>query len=32
VRFCCHLHVTETLAARGGAGRTQVMVRWPISR
>ena len=32
VRFCCHLHVTETLAARGGAGRTDVIVRWPISR
>jgi hypothetical protein len=32
VRFCCHLHVTETLAARGGSGKTQVIVRWPISR
>lgn len=32
VRFCCYLHVTETLAARGGAGESQVVWRWPISR
>jgi hypothetical protein len=32
VRFCCYLHVTETLAARGGAGESQVAWRWPISR
>jgi hypothetical protein len=32
VRFCCHLHVTETLAARGGAGEARVVWRWPISR
>jgi hypothetical protein len=32
VRFCCYLHVTETLAARGGAGEAQVLWRWPISR
>jgi len=32
VRFCCHLHVTETLAARGGAAKTRVIVRWPIGR
>jgi hypothetical protein len=32
VRFCCHLHVTETLAARGGAGDARVLWRWPISR
>lgn len=32
VRFCCHLHVTETLAARGGAGESRVVYRWPISR
>jgi hypothetical protein len=32
VRFCCHLHVTETLAARGGAGAARVLWRWPISR
>lgn len=32
LRFCCHLHVTETLAARGGAGDSRVVWRWPISR
>lgn len=32
IRFCCHLHVTETLTARGGAGKSQVIVRWPIGR
>lgn len=32
VRFCCYLHVTETLAARGGAGESQVLWRWPIRR
>ncbi len=32
VRFCCHLHVTETLAARGGAMPGRVVWRWPISR
>jgi len=32
IRFCCHLHITETLAARGGAGESEVVWRWPISR
>jgi hypothetical protein len=32
VRFCCYLHITETLAARGGAGKTRVVWRWPIGR
>ena len=32
VRFCCHLHITEMLAARGGAGKTRVVWRWPIGR
>jgi hypothetical protein len=32
VRFCCYLHLTETLAARGGAGDTRVLWRWPIGR
>ena len=31
-RFCCHLHLTETLAARGGAGESRVVWRWPLSR
>jgi hypothetical protein len=32
IRFCCYLHITETLAARGGAGKPRVVWRWPISR
>ncbi len=32
IRFCCHLHVTEMLTARGGAGKTRVVWRWPIGR
>ncbi len=32
VRFCCYLHITETLAARGGVGEPKVLWRWPISR
>jgi hypothetical protein len=32
VRFCCHLHITEMLAARGGAGESRVVFRWPIRR
>lgn len=32
LRFCCYLHVTETLAARGGAGPARVLWRWPIGR
>jgi hypothetical protein len=32
IRFCCHLHITELLAARGGAGETRVVWRWPIGR
>ncbi len=31
-RFCCYLHITETLAARGGSGKTRVVWRWPIGR
>jgi hypothetical protein len=32
VRFCCHMHVSETLTARGGAGETRVVWRWPANR
>lgn len=32
IRFCCHLHVSETLAARGGAGPTRVVWHWPSDR
>lgn len=31
-RFCCHLHITEMLSARGGVGKPRVVYRWPISR
>ena len=29
IRFCCHMHLAETLTARGGAGETRVVWRWP---
>ena len=32
IRFCCHLHISEMLSARGGAGETRVVWRWPASR
>jgi hypothetical protein len=32
IRFCCHLHLTEMLTARGGAGETRVVWRWPERR
>jgi hypothetical protein len=32
IRFCCHLHIAETLTARGGAGETRVVWRQPIIR
>jgi hypothetical protein len=32
IRFCCHLHIAETLTARGGAGESRVVWRWPIRR
>lgn len=31
-RFCCYMHITEMLSARGGAGKTRVVWRWPIGR
>jgi hypothetical protein len=31
-RFCCYLHITEMLAARGGVGETRVSFRWPFGR
>lgn len=31
-RFCCHMHIAETLTARGGAGETRVVWRWPTIR
>jgi len=32
IQFCCYLHITEMLAARGGAGETRVVWRWPLDR
>ncbi len=32
IRFCCHLHVEDMLASRGGAGETRVVWRWPAIR
>jgi hypothetical protein len=32
IRFCCHMHIAEMLTARGGAGETRVVWRWPVSR
>jgi len=32
IRFGCHMHITEMLTARGGAGETRVVWRWPVTR
>ncbi len=32
IRFCCHSHIVETLAARGGQLQSRTVVRWPINR
>jgi hypothetical protein len=32
IRFCCHMHISEMLSARGGADETRVVCRWPDSR
>ena len=32
LRFCCHMHISEMLAARGGSHKTRLMWRWPDSR
>ncbi len=32
IRFCCHYHISEMLTARGGAGQTRVVWRWPTGR
>jgi hypothetical protein len=29
IRFCCHLHISEMLTARGGAGKSRVL--WRLS-
>ncbi len=32
IRFCCHSHIVETLASRGGQLESRTVVRWPINR
>lgn len=32
IRFCCYLHISEMLSARGGAAKTRVVWRSPHSR
>jgi hypothetical protein len=32
IRFCCHMHIWEMLSARGGAGESRVVWRWPRIR
>ena len=32
IRFCCHKHIAEMLAARGGSRKTRVVWRWPDNR
>jgi hypothetical protein len=32
IRFCCHMHISEMLSARGGSRKTQVVWQWPESR
>ncbi len=32
LRFCCHMHISEMLSARGGSHKTRLVLRWPESR
>ncbi|MBN2291985.1 MAG: hypothetical protein JXM70_06135 [Pirellulales bacterium] len=32
IGFCAHMHIWEMLSARGGAGKTRVVWRWPTIR
>jgi hypothetical protein len=32
IRFCCHMHLAEMLTARGGAGESRIVWRWPTIR
>jgi hypothetical protein len=32
IRFCCHMHISEMLTARGGAGESRLTWRWPNIR
>lgn len=32
IRFCCHMHISEMLSARGGGGETRVVWSWSDCR
>ncbi len=32
IRFCCHMHISQMLTARGGAGESRLVWRWPNIR
>lgn len=32
IRFCCYLHLHETLISRGGQDKGRLIFRWPIDR
>lgn len=32
IRFCCYLHLSETLSARGGRDKGHLILRWPVDR
>ena len=32
IRFCCHLHLQETLISRGGQDKSRLIFRWPLDR
>lgn len=32
IRFCCHQHIVETLASRGGQLESRMILRWPVNR
>lgn len=32
IRFCCYLHLHETLISRGGQDKSRLIFRWPIDR
>jgi hypothetical protein len=32
IRFCCYLHLSETLISRGGQDKSRLVLRWPVDR
>ena len=32
IRFCCYVHISEMLSARGGGGKSRVVWRWQTDR